>query len=259
LEAIVDTLLRAFEGYFVKFPTSLDYWATRFRATGVNWALSYGVFDQQQLIAFIIHAIGEEQGALTAFNTGTGVLPAYRGQNWVDQIYAFAEAPLQAAGITQWKLEVITENVRAIRVYERIGFSIHRRLRCFAGTPPPSAGFSFDLTSLSLDDLGNRRMEAAPSWDHTLGSISRIWETYRAYEVRVAGASAGWFVINPATGYVPLLESPSQQWEAIFAALSSISAYIKINNIPESRTGLLEALANWPLPATVDQFEMVRK
>ena len=45
--------------------------------------LSFGVFDGEQLVGFVIHCIGEEAGRTVAYNTGTGVLPGYRGQRWV--------------------------------------------------------------------------------------------------------------------------------------------------------------------------------
>jgi ribosomal protein S18 acetylase RimI-like enzyme len=107
----------AFDGYFVKMPDSLDYWATRFKQARVNYHYSFGVFDASRLVAFIIQGMDIHDGQLTAFNTGTGVLPAYRGQKLVDRLYDHAIPRLKERGIQKCQLEVIQENERAIRVY----------------------------------------------------------------------------------------------------------------------------------------------
>ena len=133
LPIIVDCLVKAFANYFVPMPDSVDYWRNRFKGARVNFELSYGVFDDQQLVAFIINGVDGEKEALTAFNTGTGVLPAYRGQQLVDKMYEKAIPIFKENDITSCALEVIQANDRAIRVYERIGFTKQRSLQCFKG------------------------------------------------------------------------------------------------------------------------------
>ena len=76
---------------------------------------------------FIINAIDKRNGILTAFNTGTGVIPEYRGKRIVKSIYAHAIGELRQQGVEKSTLEVITKNDIAIRSYKSIGFSIRRR------------------------------------------------------------------------------------------------------------------------------------
>ena len=57
LSDIVACLLEAFEGYFVKMPESIDYWEERFRGARVEYELSFGMFDQDRLVAFIMNGI----------------------------------------------------------------------------------------------------------------------------------------------------------------------------------------------------------
>ena len=90
LSQIVDCLGEAFENYFVKMPSDVEFWRNRFKAARVDYNLSYGVFDQDGLVAFIIHGIDQHLGQKTAFNTGTGVIPSFRGRQLVDKIYEFA-------------------------------------------------------------------------------------------------------------------------------------------------------------------------
>ncbi|GHA45979.1 hypothetical protein GCM10007103_28780 [Salinimicrobium marinum] len=90
IETVVTSLLEAFSDYFVKMPAEVAYWESRFKGAGVDWKSSFGIFDEKKLVAFIINGIDLHQGKLTAFNTGTGVLPAYRSRKAVDQLYEFA-------------------------------------------------------------------------------------------------------------------------------------------------------------------------
>lgn len=257
LEEVIDCLLKAFAEYFVKFPTDLDYWRSRFRATGVDWRYSYGVFDRQQLVAFIIHGIGEDGGKKTAFNTGTGVLPAYRKQSWVDKIYEAVREPLRAAGIQKGKLEVITENKRAIRVYERIGFHISRRVQCFSGDLAIPADEQLLVQPTAWETLRQRPQEGKYSWDHTHASLARVEEIYVVEEVLdTQGEILGWYVLNPTNGYLAQIESPAQRWEELFGALRRRTQFLKINNVAEERTKLIQALQSAGLNHTVDQFEM---
>ena len=78
-DIIVDCFLKSFENYYVKLPTDKNYYKNRWRLAKVDYALSYGMFDDEKLVGFIISAIDKRNGEKIAFNTGTGVLPEYRG------------------------------------------------------------------------------------------------------------------------------------------------------------------------------------
>ncbi len=70
-DELMDCFLIAFENYFVKMPTDRNYYKERWRIAKVNFKLSYGMFDGEKLVGFIINAIDKRNGDLTAFNTGT--------------------------------------------------------------------------------------------------------------------------------------------------------------------------------------------
>ena len=78
IHEIVDCLIESFQNYFVPMPADISYWENRFNNARVNWDLSAGVVDEDKLVAFIIHAVDSDAGMVTAFNTGTGVIPDYR-------------------------------------------------------------------------------------------------------------------------------------------------------------------------------------
>ncbi len=73
LDKIVECLILAFDGYFVKMPSELDYWKEKFYLARVDYSLSFGAFDGDKLVAFIMNGIDYHNEVLSAFNTGTSI------------------------------------------------------------------------------------------------------------------------------------------------------------------------------------------
>lgn len=262
LAVIVDCLLASFADYFVQMPAEIAYWEKRFAGARVNYELSYGMFDGERLIGFIMQGIDSRGGELVAFNTGTGVLPAYRGQQIVDQLYAFALPELQAAGIKKYALEVIQKNDKAIRMYERIGFKIDREYHCFKGELRAPAD-NFTLVEVPFEEIAGRTnpQHALYSWDNCDNAIRAAESIYKSYLLSdEEKRPLGFFVIQPFSGYLAQFEvhTPSEKrdWKKLFAGIASISKTVKINNVDARRKEILSLLPELGLQNHVDQFEM---
>ncbi len=258
LADIVTCLLQAFKDYFVKMPESPDYWEQRFKGARLELSLSFGVFDQDKLVAFILNGIDQRDGYLTAFNTGTGVLESYRGQKLVDQIYHFALPKLKQSGVGKCVLEVIQANHRAIRVYERIGFSICRNYPCFKGKIPdlPLEVIvkPIDLTSYQQRENPNL---AFYSWDHGMEAVNILSDSYQAYLVmNQLEQIVGQFLINPTNGNLAQLEASSTHLPQLFAAVRQVCPEIKINNVDDRRADLIQYLNQIGIANPIDQYEM---
>jgi GNAT superfamily N-acetyltransferase len=257
---VVGAFLRAFEGYFVPLPTDPDYWEDRFRCAGVNWSLSYGAFDDDELVAFIIHGVGNVHGKLVACNGGTGVLPHYRGRQLVDALYAHALPYLREAGVSACSLEVIEANAAARRVYERIGFHVDHCWKVFKGRlkVPNAEGTAHTLVPADLytTDLGDDRWY---SWDNRVEALRRSSGRQQLYTLG-PDMRAGHVVIAPSTGRIARMsvadEQDVDQWIALLTAIAALKADVAIVNVHPERLSLLAALAAAGLENTVDQFEM---
>lgn len=262
LEAIVNCLQASFKGYFVQLPSSLKYWEDRFRTARVELNYSYGMFDSSQLVGFIIIGIDDFNGKSTAFNTGTGVLPGYRGKGIVDRLYEFAIPQFQEFGISSCRLEVITGNERAIKVYQRIGFNITRRLHCFKGVIDKGDGNS-RLKKIAIESLpaGFYKDEDLYSWDHTLEGIKASGENYKTYAVlNTLEHHLGYFTINPDFGHVSrITKTENNSYGDVIRAIGKITKEIKINNLDETRVQLRKNLLQAGLVNVIDQFEMEMK
>ncbi len=258
LEYILPAFLKAFEGYFVKMPTSLDYWSSRFELTLVDLSASYGAFDGTDLVGFIIHGIDHKGGRKVAFNTGTGVLKPYRGQHLVDQMYQKAFEDLSSRGINDYELEVIVDNKVAIKVYERLGFSVNRLFKCFNGEVDKQAHHGdFSLHPCELNDCASYQNFTEYSWDFRTSVLHRAGTKYRSYLVQAENAqTVGYFVLDQASGTLAQIDAAQGNMSLVLGAVGSISRSIKINNVDSARIELIEALSEAGVRNTIDQFEM---
>ncbi|MCG8575928.1 MAG: GNAT family N-acetyltransferase [Flavobacteriales bacterium] len=255
---IIECFFDAFENYFVTIPRDKDYFQKRWEAAKVNFSLSYGMFDGDQLVGFIIHAVDKRNGKRIAFNTGTGVLPAYRGKKILKSIYDFALDDLRKHQIEASSLEVIKENEIAVNAYKAVGFEISRGYKCFKGEPELIENVHLklvDKTSKTTDELPRQEFY---SWDNQWETIKGD-KNYDFYEIQGENGTESYFVINPKNGYIPqfdLIDQNIKNWEHLFSGMAQISSTIKINNVDERLTDKLEALNKAGLDNFIDQYQM---
>jgi len=259
IATIVECMTESFQNYFVKIPFEVDFWAKRYDAARVDYALSFGAFDHDKLVAFIIQGVDFHNDEKTAFNTGTGVIEEYRGQKLVDQLYDYAFPVLKENGITKCLLEVIEQNHRAVRVYERIGFEKDRFLRCFSGEQKEISN-NFQVQEI---DIAGLKKVMSPyqkyySWDNSLDAILKKGEMFKSFTVsNQEGTNLGYFTISTANNALIQIESlENQNWPAIIGATKNIISSVRINNVDDSRVELIDALNNAGLKNHINQFEM---
>lgn len=131
ISEIVATLNHAFSDYFVPINFTEQYVNERWKASGVDYKLSFGVFDENKLVGFLIHAINFYGSTKVAYNASTGIIPKYRRQGLLIKLYDKAIPVLKENGIQKSTLECITKNERAIAAYQKVGFSIDRKYHLY--------------------------------------------------------------------------------------------------------------------------------
>ena len=259
---LLDCFLKAFENYYVQMPKDKAYYKQRWKAAKVDFDLSYGMFVNDRLIGFIIHAIDKRFGIPTAFNTGTGVIPEYRGKRITKLIYDYALDDLSKHGIKKSILEVITKNEKAIRAYKSVGFEICKEYMCFAGrianeTEDQLALKKISIEKLKWDKLPNQQFY---SWDFQKETIAL--GSYNIYQVINNSEPESYFIINPENKYLAqfdILNKNKSSWRRLFSAIQQVSSEVKIINVDKSLTDKIEFLRSSGLKNTLNQYEMELK
>lgn len=257
-ENVLSCFLSAFEGYFIKLPEDANYWRERFATARVNWELSFGMFDGDKLVGYIINCVDQYRGTRTAYNTGTGVLPDYRGKAIVDRIYEHAIPLLKEQGIEKCLLEVICENERAIKVYERIGFRITRNLQSFSGQISGEISKN-TFQKCHFQEVINSGLYNAEhySWDNTAEAIEQMATRVQTWCLRNGQSTEDYLVIDSG-GNILQLESKTGNYIRLLKAAGAISMDLKLKNMDSKRANLIEALEKMNFSNTVNQYEMER-
>lgn len=258
-EIIIDCFLRSFDNYYVELPTDKNYYEERWERAKVNYTLSYGMFDGEKLVGFIINAIDEQNRVKIAFNTGTGVLPEYRGKRIIKSIYDYAIPDLKINGISKCSLEVLTENVKAIKSYQSIGFKICKTLNSFSGdiklTHHEKISINkVDYNSFDWNDLPNQDLY---SWDFNSKVIKN--GEYDYYQITKNNFVESYFVINPKNGYLAqfeILKESNGCWNRLFSGIKEISNFIKVINVDNRLNKKIGYINSIGLLNTVNQYEM---
>jgi predicted acetyltransferase len=131
VEEIIKTLNLAFSDYIIPINFTLHYINERWKASGVDYRLSFGVFDNNQLVGFIIHAINNYGDFKVAYNVSTGIILTHRRKGLLTKLYEKAIPTLKENGIQKSTLECITDNERAILAYQKVGFNIDRQYKLY--------------------------------------------------------------------------------------------------------------------------------
>jgi RimJ/RimL family protein N-acetyltransferase len=262
IAVIVDCLVRSFADYFVPMSPDIEYWKARFRLSRIDLNLSVGYFEHGILTGFILTGIDKHQGLMTAYNGGTGVVPSSRGKGVVDKLYEYAIPHFKSTGIEKCLLEVITQNHRAIKVYERIGFQKTKTFRCFKGFLPENTN-KHSLEIIAFEDINQPSMQEPQNlcWDHMAHAMQLAGDTFTCYKLTDAHFSpVGFFMLNRENGYVSQLDLLASrepaQWDSLIQSMGLVVSSVKINNIDARRHDLIEALERNRMENFINQYEM---
>jgi len=190
LQQITLTFNEAFKNYFFPIVFTEEMFASKFAAEGGRLDLSVGTFDQNKLVAFILHFVDDKDGETLIYNGGTGVLETHRGKQLTSRMYEFILPKLRAAKVTRMVLEVLTQNTPAIAVYKKNGFQIGREFWCFSGSLRKLSkeaslphGYTITISKTYDWSLLKTFWDYAPSWQNSIATIENIRKDCRLITV----------------------------------------------------------------------------
>ena len=264
----------AFSDYTVPFTITPDELSYMLKRRGCDMKLSYGAFDNGELVGFILNGIGLWNGAMTAYDTGTGVVKAYRNQGLASKILGEAISGLKREGITQYLLEVIRANTKAYDLYKKAGFEIVREFDYYT-SPVASLKINTDRLrdqyQITLIDkpewaLFETFFDFMPSWQNSIDSLSRVMGHLRILAAYSDGRLVGYGIIEPKTGDIPQIAVERYNRRngiatALFAALISYTETnsVKIINADTACASFDQFAASVGLATRPGQYEMILK
>jgi ribosomal protein S18 acetylase RimI-like enzyme len=260
--SLFECFLAAFSDYQVDMRISREQFEQRLARDGVQLEIIAGAFDESTMVGFYVNAIGDWQGKKTAYDAGTGVVPAYRRQGIAEQLFAFMAPRLKEIGIEQYLLEVLTANERAVALYRKLGFVDTRRLAVFRRKDPvkPFGGVEIRRVETPEWELFKSFWDGYPSWQNSIDAVERVANERVVVCAYVDEKCVGYGVaFRPGASLMQLAVAREYRRRGIGASVVSalqreVSDSLKVNNVDEGR-GFYEAMG---FEMVLEQFEMVK-
>ncbi len=188
LAELTEVFNLSFSGYFVPLTLTEQQLKDKILSENIQLEYSVGVSVNQKLVAFVWIGIDKKNELAISYNAGTGVIPEFRGLGLTKKMYAFLLPLLQLQGIQQHWLEVISQNSRALQLYEQLGYERMRTLSCFQGRVAlPDVMTGLDFRKIDLEDEHETQAfrNHTPAYQNALSCVRRnkdVHETIAVFE-----------------------------------------------------------------------------
>jgi ribosomal protein S18 acetylase RimI-like enzyme len=268
-------LYLAFSEAFANYITSWseDAFHRMLHRRGYSPSLSFGAFDDDHLVSFTFNGIGEYNGLRTAYDTGTGTLPDYRGHGLATLIFTESMPQLISHGVQQYLLEVLQDNETATSIYAKQGFEITRALNVFRiandswPDDPLHANVNVELRQIdfSLEKEMISMWDFSPAWQNSFSALRRNPDHFVVLGAYIDGLFVGYGIIEPESGDIPQLAvDKAMRRSGIGSQL--LQALRNYNQAPITRVVNTDAayhemtlfLNASGLPIMARQFEMIK-
>ncbi len=198
--------------------------------------LSFGAFIEDSLVAFTFNGIGSFEGVKTAYDTGTGTIKEFRGKGLATRIFNYSIPFLKDAGVSQYLLEVLQHNTKAVSVYRKLGFEVSREfyysvqknenIRLNAKKMDPD--IIIEETDFTLKDSMRRFWEFNPSWQNSFESISRKPNDFKILGAFRNSQLLGYCIFEPTSGDITQIAIDAK-YRRIGLGTSLIKSALKYN------------------------------
>lgn len=262
---------KAFSDYQVNINLSPEAFPKMLKRRGYSAEFSYGAYDNDELIGFILNGIRKWNNKTTAYDTGTGVIATYRKRGITTKLFSHIKEMLIQNQVEQYLLEVIQSNSVAADLYLKQGFQITREFICYqAEITDINKVKSCDaiINSGQLDMVNWDQLESfwdfTPSWQNSVDSVMCAKESLYMTIARLENNIVGYGIIDLNTGDIPQL-AVNREFRnrgighAILENLLGCtkSNHIRFINVEDRCETLNMFLRNISLKEITKQYEMV--
>ncbi|MFC7372810.1 GNAT family N-acetyltransferase [Fictibacillus iocasae] len=118
----------AFSQYYSDMTMDMDRFLQKISGEGLSLEHSVAAVHENKLVGFVLNGFREIDGKVYAWNGGTAILPECRGMKIGERLIAACLDIYKEKNADIAILEAISENTRAIRLYEKMGYETFEKL-----------------------------------------------------------------------------------------------------------------------------------
>lgn len=261
--SMVTAFNKAFSDYAINFSYTDESFRAKIIAENIIPEYSVGAFADGELIAFILHGLDEIDGQKRVFNAGTGVVPEYRNQRIIQQLYDYILPVLKNKGYRHHQLEVLDGNDKAEKIYANAGFKRHRKVLAYSGNVVPYSAKGVELKAVaSIDwDAAKSFCDTEPTWQNSFHAIQRTIDNYSILAAFKGSAFVGFAIFDKASGRLRQFGVKKEERQrgigrALFAYVSQKSGQVSFSNYDMNDTVAASFFINLGLKPTYELIEM---
>ncbi|MBN1163660.1 MAG: GNAT family N-acetyltransferase [Candidatus Krumholzibacteriota bacterium] len=274
IDKVYEAFKKAFSDYVETLALSRAQLQYLLERRGNNLDLSFGAFQNGELVGFTLNGIGPWNGRLTAYDTGTGVIKEFRQQGIATRLFNESLPVLRENNIKQYLLEVIRTNGSAYKLYKKAGFKETRQFDYYICSRDQvvirkgKLNHTFPLKEIERPDwdLFSTFWDFYPSWQNSIDSIKRKLDHFKILGAFEGNDPVGYGIIEPASGDIPQLGiDPGYRRKGLATTLLHrllgycVSDQIKMINACVSCDPLREFARSLKLIPGPGQYEMLKK
>lgn len=258
LEQLAAAFNASFAGYFYPMRLTGELLSWRVRAEHLELARSLIAYEGDELVGMALLGVRHDVGWVGGF----GITEPYRGQGRAQQLMSPLIEAARAGGVRLLTLEVLQQNLAAIRLYERAGMRRARELIIYERTPQAASSRTGQLKQATPGELlrhFHRLHLQPPAWQRDLASLL-VLDNMRALYLGSSDLPDAYVLLRDApngkTHLVDLAAAREESADALCAGLAEVQGSLRVINEPESSI-FCAALEAHGFVATARQLEMV--
>lgn len=261
---LAECFCLAFSDYYFPMNLSPEQLREHLEQSGVDLKLSYGAFIEDNMVGFIFNSSSLYNGKKAAFDVGTAVVPEHRGKGVFHQMFQVMEPQLAQEHIDTYYLEVLQQNERAVRLYQKHGFSIEREYIVLRSGEKPAQNDSFqgeeiDFSKFDVSQASNC-ITVKPCFEHCTGVLQKHPHLYEVRYTRRKGIISAFCIYAKENGAILQLgyqELPDLKH--ILQSMVSTFPSVGVKNIDTAYPQVLELFDSLHFKEVTRQFEMSKK
>lgn len=264
-EKLLEVFNLSFSDYIVPFCLTKEQLEDKIQSDSIKLEFSVGAFEDNQLIAFILHGYDTIDNLKIVYNAGTGVIPKKRGNKLTSKLYEYALTTLHENDIDKVLLEVITTNETAIKTYKNIGFKIIRELNCFKGSLVITHTNS-DFVIRELKEYDWQKLHSfwdlKPSWQNSITAVEKLKNSNISIGMYESERLLGYIIFNPKIKRIHQLSVDKNYRKMGIGQqlLEYISTYfgneISVTNIDSTSKEISKFMTDIGMKIFIKQYEM---
>jgi len=248
-ETIYEVFLDAFSDYSEPVNSSYADFMYLLERRGYIPDLSFGAFAGDIMIGFTLNAVSPWNGKLTVYDTGTGIIKAFRNQGIARYVFNESLPVLRQKDITQYLLEVIKTNEPAVRLYKNAGFNTTRTFNYYIACKEDFKFRDVNLNPFEFKLISNvdwgllcSFWDFEPSWQNSIAAIQRKRAYFTIVGIWENDTLAGYGIVEKHSGDIPQLAIARQYRRKGLA--TALVRYL-VSQIESNRVSIINTPADY--------------